>query len=199
MKILLIALFATSSAYADTPPVPKMFKGVQGQKGQYQVEVLEGPGKAGAGKAQAMTICTDNLMKSPAEGAKGGGAKGADSGCKYKLLKDTADEAVIESTCKDRTSTISMKRENAKTMLMSVQSAGPRGPQNMKMRYTHLGACREGQGTVSMDPNSEQCKQVKQQLAQMDPAKQCAGSGSNRAQCEQQVSQMRKQMAGMCN
>jgi len=199
MKILLIAFFATS-VQADTPPVPKMFKGVQGQKGQYQVEVLEGGGGAGAGKAPpTMTICTDNLMKPPAEGAKGGGAKGADSGCKYRLLKDTADEAVIESTCKDRTSTVTMKRESAKAMLMSVQSTGPRGPQNMKMRYTHLGACREGQGTMSMDPNSEQCKQIKQQMAQMDPAKQCAGSGSNRAQCEQQVAQMRKQMAGMCN
>lgn len=198
MKILLLAFFATS-LQADTPPVPKMFKGVQGQKGQYQVEMLEGP-RAGAGKAApTMTICTDNLMKPPAEGAKGGGAKGADSGCTYKLLKDTADEAVIESTCKDRTSTISMKRENAKTMLMSVQSTGPRGPQNMKMRYTHLGACREGQGTMSLDKNSEQCQQIRQQMAQMDPAKQCAGAGANRAQCEKQMGDMRKQMAGMCN
>ncbi len=197
MKILLLAFFATS-VQADTPPVPKMFKGVQGQKGQYQVEMLEGGGKAGAGKAPAMTICTDNLMKPPAEGPRGA-SKGADSGCTYKLLKDTADEAVIESTCKDRTSTISMKRENAKTMLMSVQSTGPRGPQNMKMRYTHLGACREGQGAMSMDRNSEQCQQVRQQMAQMDPAKQCAGAGSNRAQCEKQMGDMRQQMAGMCN
>ena len=88
MKILLIAFFATS-VQADTPPVPKMFKGTQGQKGQYQVEMLEGP-NVGAGKAPpGMTICTDNLMKPPADGAKGGGPKGGDSGCTYKLLKDT--------------------------------------------------------------------------------------------------------------
>src|SRR5260221_12577366 len=92
MKILLLAFFATS-VQADTPPVPKMFKGVQGQKGQYQVEMLEGGGKAGAGKAPAMTICTDNLMKPPAEGPRGA-SKGADSGCTYKLLKDRADAAV---------------------------------------------------------------------------------------------------------
>ena len=198
MKILLIALFA-ASAHADNPPVPKMFKGIQGQKGQYQVEMLEGGGRAGGKAPPAMTICTDNLMKPPADGAKGGAPKGGDSGCTYKLLKDTADEAVIESTCKDRTSTVTMKRESAKAMLMSVQSTGPKGPQTMKMRYTHLGACREGQGTMSMDPNSEQCKQVKQQMAQMDPAKQCANAGANRAQCEQQMIQMRKQMAGMCS
>ena len=137
-----------------------VFKGMQGQKGQYQVEILEAAGKSSA--PQKMTICTDNLMKPPA-----GGAKGGDSGCKYKLLKDTADETVIESACKDRTTTITMKRENAKSMLMSMQSSGPKGPQTMKMRYTHLGACREGQGTMSLDPNSEQCKQMREQAAKM--------------------------------
>ena len=112
-----------------------------------------------------MTLCTDNLMKPPAEG-KG---QRSESNCKYKLLKDTADEAVIETTCDKRTSTMSVKRESAKTMLMSMQSEGPKGPQTMKMRYTHLGACREGQGAVSMDPNSDQCRQMRAQAAQMDP------------------------------
>lgn len=166
MKLILIALFA-GFAMADTPPVPKIFKGMQGQKGQYQVEILEstaGGGKAGGGRPRKMTICTDNLMKPPAEGAKG-----ADPGCKYRLLKDTADEAVVESACKDRASTITMKRENAKSLLMSMQSSGPRGPTSMKMRYTHLGACREGQGAVTLDPNSEQCRKMKERAAKMDP------------------------------
>jgi hypothetical protein len=117
---------------------------MQGQKGQYQVDILEVAGKSSA--PRKMTVCTDNLMKPPA-----GGAKGRDSGCKYKLLKDTADEAVIESTCNGRTSTVSVKRESAKSMLMSMQSSGPKGPRTVKMRYTHLGACREGQGTVTLD------------------------------------------------
>jgi len=159
---LLLALPLATAALADTPPVPKMFKGMQGQKGQYQVEMLEGAGKSGM---QKMTICTDNLMKPPA-GAKGG--KAAESSCKYKLLKDTADEAVIESTCNDRTNTVTMKRESAKALLMTMQSSGPKGPQTVKMRYTHLGACREGQGTMSLDPNGEECKQMKAQAAQMD-------------------------------
>ncbi|HXU42327.1 MAG TPA: hypothetical protein VN675_08390 [Burkholderiales bacterium] len=194
-KILLVILFATP-ALADTPPVPKVFQGMHGQKGQYQVDILEAAGKS---SPQKMTICTDNLMKPPAGGAKGGSAKRADSGCKYKLLKDTADEAVIESTCNERTNTVTVKRESAKSMLMTMQGSGPKGPQTVKMRYTHLGACREGQGAMSLDKNSEQCQQIRQQLAQMDPAKQCAGAGSNRAQCEKQVGDARKQMAGMCN
>jgi len=54
-------------------------------------------------------------------------------------------------------------------MLMSMQSSGPKGPQTMKMRYTHLGACREGQGTVTLDKNSEQCKKMRERAAKMDP------------------------------
>jgi hypothetical protein len=50
VKILLIALLAIS-VYADTPPVPKVFKGMHGQKGQYQVDILEP-----AGKSPKMTI-----------------------------------------------------------------------------------------------------------------------------------------------
>jgi len=192
MKILALVLFA-GFAYADTPPVPKLFKGIQGQKGQYQVEILEAAGKP---STQKMTICTDNLMKPHAEG-KGGKGR-SEVTCKYKLLKDTADEAVIESTCNERTSTVTLKRESAKSIFMSMQSTGPRGSQTMKARYTHLGACREGQGAVSLDPNSDQCRKMKEQAAKMDPAKQCANQTADRAKCEQRMREMRDKMAGMC-
>jgi hypothetical protein len=166
MKILLIAAIVSlvAPAFAQQPPVPKMFKGMDGRKGQYQVEMLEGGGRPGGAKAPPMTICTDNLMKPPA-------GKGAprESGCKHRLLKDTADEAVIESVCDGRTSTVTMKRESARSLLMTMESSGAKGPQTTKMRYTHIGACREGQGAVSLDPNGEQCKKLKAQAAQMDP------------------------------
>src|SRR5678816_409068 len=185
-KILLVILFA-APALADTPPVPKVFKGVQGQKGQYQVEVLEP-----AGKSPKMTICTDNVVKSSGESKRGSAS------CSYRLLKDTADEAVIESTCSGRTSTTTVKRESAKTLLISSETTGAKGARTMKMRYTHLGACREGQGTVTLDKNSEQCKKIRQQLAQMDPAKQCARQKANREECEQRIGETRKQLAAMC-
>ena len=159
MKILLAAALA-AFAFADTPPVPKVFKGMQGQKGQYQVEMLDTGGAPGA--LRKMTLCTDNLMKPQ------GQAKGQrERNCTYRLLKDTADEATIESTCDGRTSTVNIKRESAKSMLMSVESTGPKGPHTMRMRYTHLGACREGQGAMTLDPNSEQCQKVREQAAKM--------------------------------
>ena len=120
------------------------------------------------------------------------------SSCKNRLVKDTADEAVMEMTCPDRNMTVSMKRESANSVLMEMRSTGGRGPQNVKMRYTHLGACREGQGAISFDKNSEQCRNMQAQASKMDPAKSCARAGAQRADCEQRVRESMKQMQAMC-
>lgn len=189
----LIAASLISGAFAQEMPVPKVFSSLQGQKGQYQVELLEG-GPAGKAKPPVMTICTDNLMKNTPAADKAR----TQSDCKQRLLKDTADEAVMESVCKERTSTVTIKREG-KTMLMDIQSTGPRGPNHMKVRYTHLGACREGQGAVSLDANSEQCRKMREQAAQMDPAKQCARQQQNREACEKIVRDAAAQVSAMCN
>ena len=192
------ALAFCASAFAQEYPVPKMFKSMAGQKGQYKVEIVEGSGGAAKARGQTMTVCTDNLMDQSAKAGAGKAKPRADD-CKHRLLKDTADEAVIESACKDRTSTVSMKREGPKSVLMTMTSTSSRGPESMKMRYTHLGACREGQSAMGMEPDSEQCKQMKAQMAQMDPAKQCAGAGAQRQMCEQQIQSALAQMKGMCN
>src|SRR5262245_49592815 len=97
---LLFAASTAFSAYAQDVPVPKMFNAMKGQKGQYQVEILEGGPAAKEGrKPPTMTICTDNLMS-----GSSGDKPRAEPGCKYRLLKDTADEAVMESTCPERKS-----------------------------------------------------------------------------------------------
>src|SRR5262252_2376102 len=106
MKTLLIALLALP-AFADTPPVPKVFKGMQGQKGQYQVDILEGAGKS---SPQKMTICTDNLMNQQRSQGKSARKSESSSSCKHNILKDTADEAVIETICDNRTSKVTVKR-----------------------------------------------------------------------------------------
>ena len=158
----LLAAFA-SMALAQDVPVPKMFEGLKGQKGQYRVEILEGGGRAG--KGTTITVCSDNLIKD-AGGAKPRGG----SSCTHKLLKDTDDEAVIESVCKERTSTVTMKRDG-KSVLMDIASKSPSGERTMKMRYTHLGACKEGQGAVSLDKDSEQCRKLRARAEKLDPAK----------------------------
>ena len=173
--------------------MPRMFKGMS--KGQWKVEMLESsqlkPGKS----MPAMTICSDNLAK---DSQKGPQAKG-DSKCKHRLIKDGADEAVWEIACPERTVTTTIKRESAKVLMMDIKTAGKGGPQTMKMRYTSLGACREGQGTMTLDKNSEQCKKVQASMAQMDPAKNCAGAGDQRAQCEKMMREQIAKAKAMCS
>ena len=185
-------LFLLASAFAEDMPVPKMFKGMQGQKGRWQMEMLEASGRPAA-RGMTITVCTDNLL----DQAKKDRAK-AESSCKVRLLKDTPDEAVVESQCKERTSTITMKRDG-KSMLMTMDSTGPKGPQTMKMRYTHLGPCREGEGAVCLDKNSEQCKKMRERAANMDPAKQCARQKSEREACEQKIRDAAAQLNAMCS
>ena len=85
-----------------------------------------------------MTLCTDDLWESARRAEK---RATRDPDCKHSLLKDTREEAVIESVCKERTSRVTLTRENASSVLMDIASSGARGERRMKMRYTHLGDC----------------------------------------------------------
>ncbi len=188
-----VTLTAALPAFAeDAAPVPKMFRGMQ--KGQWKVD-METMGASKSGRAlPAMNVCTDNPMNHSSSGP----TPRPEMSCKRRLLKDTADEAVMETVCPELKSTVSMKRESAKVMLVEMNSTGTRGPHSMKMRYTYLGACREGQGAVSYDKNSEQCVKLRAQAAKMDPAKSCARN-PNRDDCEQRLRDRAAKMTAMCN
>jgi hypothetical protein len=195
----LLLSFAASALAQDAPPVPRMFQGMQGQKGQWQVEFLEatGAGREGKAKPPTMTLCTDNLVGSQAQqerrAARGG------SQCKHRLVKDTASEAVVESTCPESTSVLTLTRESANSIVMAIQSSGARGERTAKMRYTHLGACRAGQGAMSFDKDSEQCRKLKERAAKIDPEKQCARTKGDRAECEQRVRDTAAKLSAMCS
>jgi len=192
------ALFiALPAAADDKPPVPKVYQGMGTQKGQWKVDFLEVSGRSADKKPPpSMTICSESLEKQAREHSSGPKAK---SECRHRVIKDTSSEAIVESTCKERTSTVRTTRENDKTLVMEMDGKSASGRDtHMKLRYSYLGPCREGQGTISLDKNSEQCQKIRQQLAKMDPEKQCAKS-SQREQCLQQAQATRKQLAGMCN
>ena len=193
VTLLVAAAALPLFAMAQEAQMPRMLQGVG--KGQWRVEVLESSDAKPGQKMPAMTLCSDNLMKHPAEKA----AKKADTKCKQRLVKDSADEAVMEMTCPDRTVTTTMKRESSKSMVMDIRSTGKGAPHNMKLRYTSQGACREGQAGMSMDKDSAQCRQMQASMAKMDPAKACASSkGEQRAQCESMLRQQIAQAKAMC-
>ena len=181
------------AAFAQDMPVPRLLKGME--KGSWRTEVLE-HSEAKGQKLPAMTMCTDNLMKQAQEQQSKG--KGEPKKCKQRLLKDEADESVMEITCPDNTVVTTMKRESSKSLLADIKATG-KHPMTMKIRYTYQGACREGQAAVGMDKDSEQCKKVRESTAKMDPAKQCANAGANREQCESMMRQQIAQAKAMCN
>ena len=191
MKSAVIAVAAAFAlplaAAADEMQMPRMLKGME--KGAWRTEVLEHSEMKPGQKIPAMTMCTDNLMQHAQENA----AKNKkQSKCTHKLLKDTSSEAIMEMTCPERTVTSHMKRESSSVMLMEIDSTRDKKPMHMKMRYTHVGPCKPGQATMTLDKDSEQCQKIRQQTAKMDPAKSCAKSGADREQCEKM---MREQIA----
>ena len=133
-----VTLGLLSAAYAQDMPLPKLLQGIPGgEKGRWKMEVLEGTGRGANRAGMSMTVCTDNVMDLAQRRDKDTGA----ASCTHKLVKDTADEAVVESACKERKRTLTMKRESETSMLLTLESNGPRGPESMKMRSTRRGSC----------------------------------------------------------
>jgi hypothetical protein len=145
-----------------------------------------------------MTVCTDAM---PGARASRGRTREAPL-CKHKLVRDTPGEAIVESECGESKNRVVMTREGPKSFLLDATSSGPRGERSSKMRYTHLGACREGQGAVTMDPDSEQCRRMRERSAALDPQKACERrewkSDGERAECERKVREALSRLSAMC-
>ncbi len=106
-----------------------------------------------------MTLCTDNLFREARERSQQRGR----SDCKYRLLKDTPTEMLMESECPDGSSRILMQREGQKSLLMQGEVKDRRGTSTMKMRYTYEGACQGGGQSGSapamrFDKDSQACR-----------------------------------------
>lgn len=179
-------------ALADDPPMPQLFRGLGAQQGQWRMEILEAEGRGRTLRGgMAVTLCTDNLFREAQERS----ARRSD--CRIRLLKDAPDEALVETECPDRTSRISMKREGAKSLLLQAEASGSRGTSTLKARYTYEGACSAQGTTLRFDKDSDACRQLRAQLAQMDPDKSCARAAQP-AECEARMRAASEQMAAMC-
>lgn len=195
-------MLATAPAVADEMPIPRLFRDAPFQKGQWKVEMLEMnmPGAEGPhGTPRAMTLCMKDLREMSRDRAQEQGEE--QPNCSHRLLKDTATEAVMETTCKNGKKTLAtVTREGDKTFL--VRATGTRGAESysMKARYTYEGAQCTHSGTgFSMDKNSPECQKARAQLSNMNPGAMCANAGANRAMCEQNLQRMRSQLEAMCN
>src|SRR5262249_397323 len=160
------ALGFAAAVAADEVLIPKMFKGMQ--KGQWKAEMLEASANKSGRPMPTMLVCTDNLLEQQKEAQK------MESNCKRRFVKDTSSEALIETVSPERTSTTTIKKLNSDNVDVLIDSTGKRGPQHMKIHYTHLGACKAGQSTVTFDKDSEQCKKIRDAAAKMKDREQAA-------------------------
>jgi len=167
VKIVAVcALGLAVAAVADEVMTPRMFKGMQ--KGQWKAEMTEASANKSGRPMPTMLVCTDNLLEQQKAAQK------MESNCKRRFVKDTSSEAVIESVCPERTSTTTIRKQNADNVDVTIESTGKRGPQHMKIHYTHVGACKAGQSTVTFDKDSEQCKKIRDAAAKMKDRDQAA-------------------------
>jgi hypothetical protein len=191
---------AAGAVVADEMPTPQMFRNAPFQQGQWKMEVLEMNMKGAeqrGGRPGSITMCMEDLREMGRNRAEQGGGKSSD--CSYRLLKDTATEAVMETTCKDGTTRATMTRQGDKTFLMQAEGVRRGEPYSMKARYTYEGAqCAQSGIGFGMDKNSPECQKARAQISSMNPGTMCANAGANRAMCEQNVARMRAQLESMC-
>jgi hypothetical protein len=204
MKRFAVALaaltLATGGVVAGEMPMPQMFRNAPFQKGQWKVDVLEMNMKGGpqrGGRPGAITMCMQDLREMGRDRAEQEGGKKSD--CSYRLLKDTATEALMETICEDGTRRTTMTREGDRTFLMQSQGMRHGEPYSMKARYTYEGAqCTQSGIGTRMDRNSPECEKARARAASMNPGTMCANAGANRAMCEQNVARMRAQLESAC-
>lgn len=177
------------SVAAEHAPVPKVFGGAPMQKGAWRIESLDRTTPGGT------TVCLDSVAKMGRDQESEN--QEADT-CEEQLLKDTPSEAVMETKCEDEAYTTTIRRESARAFLIEVRSHDPADPYAMKARYSYEGECKPGAGAVTLDSDSAECRKMRANVAQMDPAKLCADAGPGRKQCEEQMRKAREQVESMC-
>lgn len=166
----------------------KLFKSAPLSQGLWRMELVSSDDPRMALGAAAMgqtSMCMDVAKQvsknTPAE----------DPRCTPKVLQNTDTQAEVEISCKDgNSSRLLLTRESDKSYLMDTTINKDAQPRNLKIRYTHTGACK-GDAVMQFDKNSPMCKQ-------MDPARMLAGCArlpeASRAACEQQM----KGLAASC-
>ena len=182
-------------------PLPTMMKDLPPTRGSWQLDMLEGSmrkdEKDPTGGHLKMCMSAAQTMSKHHDDKK------PDDRCSGRMLEDSANRAVMESTCKGTPPTVSrvtMTRESAHSFLVEEQETGGADrARHSKIRMTYLGPCGASDPVVTLDKNSEACREARAHMTEMDPEKTCSyASGDKHAQCVQAMQRMRDQMAASC-
>ena len=117
--------------------------------------------------------------------------------CANRVIENTADRGVVETTCPDGAMRATITRDSAKAFVMQAERIGPGDPYSMKARYSYDGPCQAGGAAVTLDKDSEQCQKMRA-MGNMNPAQACANAGAQRQMCEEQLRRSLAQIQAMC-
>jgi hypothetical protein len=191
--LMLTMMLAGVPALAADMPMPKVMSDAPTTAGAWRME-MEGMDKAAAAQiGGGMTVCQTAAQAMSRDQSKD------TPRCTSKLVEDSATKAVMEMSCPDGRSRMTITRAAARSYTMSMQRLDQPGAKAMNMRMSYVGPCSEKDSVISIGKDTPACKQARTQLAELDKAKaSCAKSGAQRAQCEQMIAQSRATIEGMC-
>jgi hypothetical protein len=194
--------FAATASHAAEMAIPKVMSDAPLDKGSWRMEMLDMPGKDAAtikAMGGGMTFCSSAAEAVSRD--RGPAEAGDKPQCTRKMLEDSAERAVMETTCTGRamrTMKTTVVRVAPRSYEMSNETTSERRAEPMKtrVRMTYAGPCTAKDAVVQLDSSSPACAQMKGQMAQMDPAK--CPTGPNNAQCVERMTMARTQMQSMC-
>jgi hypothetical protein len=129
------------------------------------------------------------------------GQKDEESSCKQEVIANKKKMAELKVTCAGGTSKVKIRRDTDRSFVVEWWHTPKDGEvEHMKMRQTYQGECQETTGVtgatttvpvqVKLDPNSEGCKKMREQMGP-DPMAKCAAvPAAQRGACEAQIGQV---------
>lgn len=181
-------LYGVAAAGADTDKARlKMFGDEPNPQGRWKTELLQAEDPvlmANARRMSEMAVCMDAGLE------MGKDVKPSESACTRAVLKNTSNEAQIETQCPERPTTVlTMKRESRDSILFETVEKRKGGEvSTMQGRYHYVGPCGPGDSLIKADKDSEVCQQLRAEAAATDPEALCARfEGTQKSDCLKRV------------
>jgi hypothetical protein len=183
-----VLLCSALAAGAETSkPRLKMFGDEPNPHGLWKTELLEASDPAlmaNAKRISQMAVCMDAGLE------MGKDVKPSESACTRAVLKNTSNEAQIETQCPERPTTVmTMKRESKDSIFFeTIEKRKGGATTTMKGRYHYVGPCSAEDGLIKADKNSEVCQQMRAEAATTDPEAVCGKfEGAQKVDCVRRV------------
>jgi hypothetical protein len=184
LRLWLLLLLATTVGVpaviaADANPRLAMFNDQTNPRGRWEFEILESSDPETRQNLKTMgrmSVCMDAASEMARSSSTRSKTASGQDDCAQTIRRNTPTLAEVETRCPDgRVTVMTLTRESKQRILFeSVESGGKAPTQSMKGRYLYQGACSADDSVMQFDRNSEACRQMRAQMATMNPDTVCA-------------------------